>query len=92
MSLFKIDNVCIQSCYAFSDFDGNGKSIGLGMVAADNISKVFGTNAPLAYNFAPQTNQVAPGYNMYSLEYSKDTGFKVTEYGWIKSLLFWEFR
>lgn len=38
-----------------------------------------------------QTNQVAPGYNISSLEYSKDTGFKVTEYGWITPLLFWEF-
>ena len=82
--------VDIQSCYAFSDLDGNGKSIGLGMVAADNISRFFGTNAPLAYNFVLQTNQVAPGYNISSLEYSKDTGIKVTDYGWIKPLLFWE--
>ena len=81
--------VDIQSCYAFSDLDGNGTSIGLGMVIADNISRVFGTNAPLSYNFRLQTNQVAPGYNISSLEYSKDTGIKVTDYGWIKPL-FWE--
>lgn len=83
--------VDIQSCYAFSDLDGNGNSIGLGLVAADNISRLFGTNAPLAYNFALQTNQVAPGYNISSLEYSKDTGIKVTDYGCITTLLFWVF-
>ena len=32
--------VDIQSCYAFSDLDGNGNSIGLGLVAADNISRL----------------------------------------------------
>ncbi len=88
---FKIDNVDIQSCYAFLDRNNNGKSIGLCMVIADNISRVFGTNAPLSYNFMLQTNQVAPGYNISSLEYSKDTGIKVTDYGWITPLLFWEF-
>ena len=61
------------------------------MAYADNISKVFGTNTTLSYNFMLQTNQVAPKYNISSIEYSKDTGFKVTEYGWITPLLFWEF-
>lgn len=75
---------------SYSDLDGNGTSIGLGMVIADNISRVFGTNVPLSYNFMLQTNQVAPGYNISSLEYNKNTGIKVTDYGWITPLLFWE--
>lgn len=89
----QIKNVDLQSCFALSDFDNDGRTVATVIAAMPNVGRVFACDGPMSYLpiININTTALSSEYNIYLVE--KDSSGHVQPpllMGKSTFLMFWE--